>query len=123
MSFRIVAGFFALVFGLSIAVQFNDPDPALWIAIYAVAAVLATAAVFGRFWLVPTGAALACYLVLIGIWSPALADSSWAAFQVFGMSSLEEEEVREFWGLAICGVWTAALFWKAWRESRTRAAR
>ena len=68
MSFRIVAGFFVLVFGLSIAVQFNDPDPVLWIAIYAVAAVLATAAVFGRFWLVPTGAALACYLVLIGIW-------------------------------------------------------
>jgi hypothetical protein len=50
--------FFALVFALFAAVQYNDPDPVLWIAIYGYAVLMSVMAYKGKF---------NSYLLLIGI--------------------------------------------------------
>jgi hypothetical protein len=114
MAFRIAAGCFAILFLLSAAVQWNDPDLGLWIAIYGVAGGLAGAAAAGRAWLLPTAAATAAYAILFITWAPALAHTSWQAFDSVEMKTLEAEEVREAWGLAICLGFAGALLVREW---------
>ncbi|TRZ42891.1 transmembrane 220 family protein [Robertkochia solimangrovi] len=51
--FKILASIFALLFIVSAALQYNDPDPYFWYAIYLFAAVLCVLFIFGKlpFWL------------------------------------------------------------------------
>ncbi|MCC8359785.1 transmembrane 220 family protein [Salinimicrobium sediminilitoris] len=45
---RIFNALFAIIFFFSAFVQLNDPDPALWIAIYGYGALVCSLAVFGK---------------------------------------------------------------------------
>lgn len=49
MLMKIINGFFALLFILSAALQYNDPDPYVWIPIYLTGAYLCIQAIRGRY--------------------------------------------------------------------------
>src|SRR3972149_10955303 len=104
---RAVPALMCAPFLLSVAVQYNDPDPYLWMPIYGVAAALAGLCAAGRlpFW--PNAGALALFLVLFGCWAPSLLGARRAAFTSFAMRAAADEEPREAVGLALCAAWSA----------------
>ncbi len=109
------------VFAASAIVQYNDPDPLLWIAAYGLAAVAAGRAVFGRYdRSVIVLAALACLAGLVmsapGFWEYLTQHETES---ILGEMTAEKpyiEETREFIGMLIT---LAAL---AWYYLRSRAA-
>jgi hypothetical protein len=109
-----------LVFAGAAVVQWNDPDPMLWIALYALAALLSLSAVAGRMWLWPSVGALVLYLVGVASLLPALADARMSAFTSWKMRDVSEEEAREALGLAVCAVWMVVLIVRA-RATRRRS--
>jgi hypothetical protein len=117
--FRFAAGGMAALFVLSAAVQWNDPDPAYWIAIYGVAAILAARAAQGQAPLVPNAVALSAYALLALRALPDLLGAREQAFSHWHMLSSGDEVAREAGGLAICALWSAALTAVAWRVRRT----
>lgn len=109
---RVAAGTMALLFLFSAAVQYNDPDPARWMAIYLAAAVASGLEVAGRLrW--PLAALVAA---VAAVWAATLAPGVVGqvdfahAFRSMGMSGdPREEEAREMTGLLIAAGWCAAL--------------
>ncbi|MEH6570059.1 MAG: transmembrane 220 family protein [Halioglobus sp.] len=108
------AGFnilFFIAFILSAAVQYNDPDPLMWMAIYIAAAGMC-AAEFTKTqprWL--PGLLLAVTLVWILSLLPNIVGKvSWAEIVgSIGMKSQAVEEAREIGGLSIVLVWALCL--------------
>lgn len=118
MIFKIFNYLFIGVFVLCAAVQYNDPDPIQWMAVYLAACLLCILFAIGRF---SSKAAWA----LIGV------SLVWAAFQVywavttpgeitlhavFGSAAMMNERVelvRETGGLLIVAGWTLALLQKS----------
>ena len=98
---------FALIFLLFTFVQFNDPDPILWIAIYGAMAVLCTMAIFNKY---PKQVYLILLVLFVG-YSTLLFPSVlvWLRQEhlsdlfddVAKMEHLYIEESREFLGLMI----------------------
>jgi uncharacterized membrane protein HdeD (DUF308 family) len=95
----------ALVFALFAALQWNDPDPIPWMAVYGAVAVLCALAVAGRFPQWPTRIVAAA----IAVWAILLAPG-FIAWVRDGMPSITGamqaeseyiEEVREFLGLVL----------------------
>src|SRR5262245_16622051 len=95
------------LFLLSVAVQWNDPDPWLWMPIYGLAAALAGLGAAGRLPLAPNAAALVLYLALFAVWAPSLVGARREAFEHWHMLSPGDEEAREAGGLALCALWSA----------------
>jgi len=110
-----------LVFTLAAFVQWNDPDPLLWISLYALAALLSLAAAAGRVWLWPSVAALALYLMGVSSLLHALADARVSAFTSWKMRDVSDEKAREALGLAICAAWMVVLIVRARAERRGRS--
>ena len=112
-----------LLFLFSAAVQVNDPDPLVWIAIYVAAAAMCGLEVRRR---TPAWAPLALALVAL-LWAGTLhagaRDVSISAlFAEWEMRDLRVEEAREMYGLAIVAAWmllVAAVGWARWRSSST----
>lgn len=96
----------AIFFLAMAALQFNDPDPAYWIAVYGGTAAVSLAAALGfhrRFWTALTiGGVLAGLLIA----APGTLDylSSGNPGSIFGQMMDEDyiEPAREFFGLLIC---------------------
>jgi hypothetical protein len=105
--FRVLAALMCGVFVLSAAVQWNDPDPWLWIPLYALAAVLAGLGAAGRLPLLPNALALVLFAVFLAIWAPSVAEARPDAFTHWQMRSPADEEAREAGGLALCALWSA----------------
>ncbi|MFL5384511.1 MAG: transmembrane 220 family protein [Longimicrobiaceae bacterium] len=122
---RAANGVMAALFVFAAAVQYNDPDPLRWMAIY-----LASAA--------------ACVLALLRRrprWLPVvvgLAALAWAAtlsphvlgrvgmgemVQAWEMKDVRVEEGREMYGLLIVAGWMAVLTLAGWRRQRGSAPR
>ena len=109
-----VLGF--VLFVLSGAVQFNDPDPLPWVAVYATAALLCAWAALGRFGRASTLLALAVATTAF-VWAATLAPSAVAFLRserqavAFTMKTgdLLEEEARESGGLVLVTLWSAIL--------------
>ncbi|MEZ0607206.1 transmembrane 220 family protein [Fibrella sp. WM1] len=104
---------FALLFIMFAAVQYNDPDPQVWVPIYgfaAVACLLACIGFGGRH--VPTWFYWLMAVVYLGG-----AISQWPpSFEGFllnevGMKTMNIELARESGGLAICALAMALLAW------------
>jgi hypothetical protein len=102
----------AVLFAFGAAVQYNDPDPLRWMAIYAAASVLsAWAAVRGHAsrWATLTIAGVAL------VWSVALLLQSAGLgvfahmFDAWEMKSVPVEEAREATGLMIIAAWMIVL--------------
>ena len=105
--FRAGAAGMCALFLLSVAVQYNDPDPYLWMPIYGLAAVLAGMGAAGRLPVRANAAALLLYLGLFALWAPSLAGARHEAFESWHMQAPEDEEPREAGGLALCALWSA----------------
>jgi hypothetical protein len=113
---------FAAMFAVSAGLQSNDPDPAVWIALYAGAAAAALAALHLR------GGWLAAAVV-------AAVAAAWGAWLWYGVAGNVEatdiyrkmsekggkvEEMREAGGLSIVAVWLTVSARAGWRASRHR---
>jgi predicted transporter len=119
-------GFWTLAFLLFAYWQFNDPDPAIWVSIYAYAALMSALAATRRYPLIPllTGAML-CLLGGIYFFPASVSDwvmQEWQQ-QDLSMKTLAMEEARESFGLLIVSGITgiaALLGWQKKRKARRR---
>jgi len=105
------------LFALAIAVQYNDPDPGYWMALYLPAALLSALALLGRFRPGPTYLAAVLYLALAVYHAPAFAQARLESFNAWRMGTLADEEVREAGGIVLCAIWTGVLAWRARRSA------
>jgi len=106
-AFRIAAALMAALFVVAAAVQWNDPDPFYWIAIYGVAALLAARGAQGQLPLPPNAAALVVFTVLALRALPDLLGARAEAFTHWKMTAASDEVAREAGGLALCAAWSA----------------
>jgi len=93
------------------AVQYNDPDPLRWMAIYGLAALACLLSLAGRLpRLVPVAVGLGA-LAWAGILAPGVVGrvSVTELFQSYAMMSETVEEAREMGGLLIVAVWMGLL--------------
>ncbi len=111
----------AALFLLFTIVQFNDPDPILWIVIYGAMVALCVMAALKIFYPKVMMVQAALYLVYCGLlWTSAsqwlMSDNKAMLFdEVAKMENLYIEESREFLGLVICLV---VLGWYLWLSMR-----
>lgn len=100
-----------LMFVFSVAVQYNDPDPAVWMTVYGLAATACVLAIARRgHWAFPAALALAC----VG-WAATIVPRVVGRvrfldmFGAFEMKNLGIEESREMYGLLIVAAWMTAV--------------
>lgn len=115
-------GTMGVLFVLAAALQYNDPDPYAWAALYLAAAGVS----FATLWLPDAWKMPASVAVVAFIWAatlaPAVTRTSFPdLFQSWEMMSTEMEEGREFLGLLLVGAWTAYLAQRG-RKTRQRSA-
>ncbi|MFK7897040.1 MAG: transmembrane 220 family protein [Myxococcota bacterium] len=103
------AAFFAAVFALAAAVQWNDPDPALWILGYLAMSALSVAAFLERRLFVPNLAAAIIFTLWFATLASSLVGASEEAFTSFRMKAEGHEEPREAVGLGLCVAWAITL--------------
>lgn len=113
---------FAAMFVLSAGLQYNDPDPAAWIAIYGGAAVATLAALHLRGgWVTAVAVGLVAAAWAGWLWSSVAgqveATDLWRKMSEKGG---KVEELREAGGLTIVAVWLAVSARAGWRRSRRR---
>ena len=109
MIFKAFAVLMIALFSYAIVVQFNDPDTTYWIILYTISLLttvfaLTNVALGGLYWLV-----LGIFLASVAWLSPSFAHTSLDAFAAVGMDNLEQELVRELWGMVICALWAVVL--------------
>lgn len=98
---RILCLLMFLLFLICIALQYNDPDPLVWIPIYAVPAFFSLMYFFGKRYLWMTLLAFVVYIICAIYWCPPIASVKGNIF--------DNEEVRESGGLLISGIWMGIL--------------
>jgi hypothetical protein len=113
---------FLVLFVFSVIVQYNDPDPWLWMTIYGLAAAACLLALKQpRQWLL-SGA----LLLLTTVWAATIAPrvlgrvALGELFEAWEMKDLRVEEAREFGGLIIVATWMLVLFLRARQTRLTR---
>lgn len=109
MIFKFFAVLMIAMFSYAIVVQFNDPDTVYWIILYAISLLttvlaLTNVSLGGLYWLV-----LGVYLASVAWLSPNFSYTSLEAFAAVGMDNVEQELVRELWGMVICALWSIVL--------------
>jgi hypothetical protein len=111
-----------LAFTFSVAVQLNDPDPLLWAAIYAAAALVCAFELQRRVHpVVPAGIAAASAIWAMTIAPRVLGHVPFTAmFAEFEMANAGVEESREMYGLALIAIWMTAVAMAAWRRRLAR---
>lgn len=124
---RWLSGLMTAVFLLAVAVQWNDPDPVVWMVGYGVAAGLSAAAWCGWLPLLPNALAALVFTFWFASLATSLPGAPSEAFTSFRMRASSHEEPREAIGLLLCAGWTAFLAWRGWRmrngSGATAAAR
>ena len=117
-------GIMLLMFLFSAAVQFNDPDPLTWIAIYCAAATVCALEIRRR---LPGWTPVAIAVIAI-VWAGSIhyrardvpISSLFAAWE---MQDLRIEEAREMYGLAIVGVWMIVIAGVKWWRVKLPASK
>ena len=121
---RVFAATFTVIFLLFTAVQYNDPDPQVWIPIYGYAAVVSGLMYFKIInWpMILAGLVFylagACYLFSPEIMTDWYAEEM--ANTTTAMKTTLMEEGREFWGLVICMVVMTIYFFHAVNKNKLR---
>jgi hypothetical protein len=111
--FRLLAYLMAAMFAVFVALQYNDPDPIRWMAIYGAALVLSAVLPSWRAAVLP-GVLVA---IVAAVWSGYLAAGVWDKIEPSDLwLKMSEkggavEEGREAGGLAIVTVWLIAACW------------
>ena len=120
MAFRIINALMALIFLMAVVVQYNDPDPLQWMAIYGAACVISVLAWRrGHVHLVApllVGAVALGWAVGIMIGGPGGANYL-HMFDTWEMQSVNVEQAREATGLLIVAAWMAVLAARARRAT------
>lgn len=101
---------FIVLFAISAGLQYNDPDPYIWVPIYLFAAYLCYESIKGRFnkklywlgFLVYTGYAIGLFFDRDGVMSWIGAHHAENLVETMKAEKPWIEESREFGGLAIC---------------------
>lgn len=113
---------FLALFVFSVIVQYNDPDPWVWMTIYGLAATACIVA-FKQ----PSQWLLSGALLLFSIvWAATIAPRVLGRvafselFEAWEMKDLRVEEAREFGGLLIIATWMLVLFLRARQTKLTR---
>lgn len=112
-----------LAFAASVVVQYNDPDPLPWMAVYGAAALISGLEATRR--VRPVFPALLSAVALV--WAATIAPRVLGEvpfgdmFAEFEMRNPGIEESREMYGLLLVAVWLAAVAIAAWRR-RARLA-
>jgi hypothetical protein len=116
---KIANGVMLIAFVFGVIVQYNDPDPARWMAIYGAAALACGLyAAERKQWIVP-----AVVLAVATIWAATLAPAALGKvgfgelFEAFEMKDERVEIGREFGGLAIIAAWMLVLTIASRRKS------
>jgi hypothetical protein len=108
---RLTNGFWGFVFLTSAALQFNDPDPLIWVFVYSAAAAMCVA--WERQWLserIPIVVTLVSAASAAGILAGAPVDIDIStALTDWGMSASGSEEIREVGGLILVALWSGFL--------------
>ena len=107
-----------VAFIFSVIVQFNDPDPLLWAAIYAVAALVCWFEIRRRTnpWL-PAIMAAATLAWAATLAPRVIGQVPFAAmFAEFEMANTGVEESREMYRLVLIALWMIAVASAAWRR-------
>jgi hypothetical protein len=115
---RILQITFGLLFLLGAAVQYNDPDPVRWMAIYLAAAIACFLAAARKLkWWFAAGTAVVA-LIWALIWAPQAFPNVRIAemFQEWEMKNERIEEGREMYGLFIICICMSILAINAWRK-------
>jgi len=112
-----------LMFLFSAAVQVNDPDPLVWMAIYGAAAVVCGLEIRRR---TPAWAPVAVALVAL-VWAGSLHYRAQdvpisSLFAEWEMQNVRIEEAREMYGLLIVGTWMIVIAAVGWRRARLSAS-
>jgi hypothetical protein len=112
MTLRIMMWLMLLLFLFAVVVQYNDPDPVSWMAIYGAAAVACILWLRRRMprWLPAVTGIVA--LIWAVIWSRSVLGqvAFRDLFREAGMATLEIEEGRELLGLLLVAIWMLVLF-------------
>lgn len=115
---RVVAGSFAALFLLAVAVQWNDPDPLPWMLGYGLAAGLSVATCFGRIPVALNALAAVAFVAWFATLAGSLPGAPSAAFTSFEMQAASHEEPREAVGLLLAAAWTGLQSLVGWRRGR-----
>jgi len=126
MFFRVVNFLMAINFFFSAALQYNDPDPKRWVAIYGLAGLISAAAAWsptGYRWYVSGLVFLAALLWALTI-EPHVAGRFRLGelFQSWEMHDQRIEQARETIGLLIVAVWMLVLTIVRWRRGKVPPA-
>ena len=120
MAFRTVNALMALIFLTAVVVQYNDPDPVRWMAIYGAACLLSVMALKRR---VHPAVPLLVAAVAV-VWSAAImfggpgGTNYLHMFDEWEMRSVSVEQAREATGLVIVAAWMAVLAARGKRPAR-----
>lgn len=113
-----------LAFLFSVAVQYNDPDPLRWMAIYGAAAAICIVEMRRR-----TRVGYPLFVGLVALaWAATIAPRVLGVvrfgdmFAEFEMKNAGVEESREMYGLLIVAVWMGLVALAAWLRSARRRA-
>jgi hypothetical protein len=119
--FQILNALMLLMFVFSVVVQYNDPDPAVWMTIYGSAALACIAVMLKRdIWIFP-----AAVFVLATVWAATISPHVLGKvpflemFSAWEMKDVGVEESREMYGLLIVAIWMAVLMLRARRRRKT----
>jgi hypothetical protein len=116
----------AAVLAFAAVLQYNDPDPLIWMAIYGAACVISVTVAIRR--TIPAVAVLTVGAVAL-LWSVRTAVGVTSLevyrhmFDAWEMKSSSVEEARESTGLMIVAAWMAVLTVRAWSAGTERKDR
>ena len=120
MALKIANYVMTAMFLFSVIVQYNDPDPVRWMAMYGAAMVACILFATRRIhWLIPAGIGFVALLWAID-WAPGVLGKTRFSemFQAWEMKNERVEEAREFWGLMIIVGWMAVLTALTFRRTK-----
>ena len=114
----------AVLFLFGAAVQYNDPDPLPWIAIYLSAAAVCLLAVFHRLpWVLAAVVAAVALVWALTLAPGVFPDAPFARlFESWEMRNETVELAREMYGLLIISLATGALAVVSWRSSGNKTS-
>ncbi len=114
----------ALLFAFAAALQYNDPDPIRWMAVYGAACVVSLLAAVVRRVLPATALTVGVVAIAWAVWimmgGPPVSDYS-HMFDAWEMKSPSVEAAREASGLILVAAWMAVLFVRGYRRSHVHA--